>query len=198
MGNSYYVYTEIKLNGKWKCVNQSLKIKDKWRMIPTYESHSRSYFESTYYKLQEIGRNTPDDLSEEVLIDHPLRKDPDDRVQEYYNGCVVATPISSIESLVNNKEKQYHGFYHKDRIYEFEHGDRDDLYECDVDPEKFAKLPAEIRNSCYSYYEWDNPMDWNYHFKKILNKSRELIYEYKDYNSLWFEEPEARIVCVLY
>ena len=198
MSSSYYLYTEIKLNNEWVCVNQSLFIKDEWVLIPTYESHSGSYFRNTYDKLSELGMQVKDDLSKDVLKYHPMRTDKNQKIQNYYDGCRIAAPLSSIKDLVCGKEKQYHGFYHKDLIFEFENGEREDLYGCEVDPEGFSKLPKEIRDSCYSYYEWEDPMEWHYHFKLILDKAISLVNDFKEYNQLWFEEPEARIVCIMY
>ena len=71
MSVSYYLYTEIKVNNKWYCINNKFKNMDKgnYELSTTYYSGSRSYFGETYYKLESIGNKIKknelsDDLKE--------------------------------------------------------------------------------------------------------------------------------------
>ena len=207
MSNSYFVYTEIYIDGEWHCVNQYLPRKNKktgeteYRLIPTYESGSRSYFGNTFDKIREIGNGKPNNISPEILAEHPEREKlhEDDIFGDYYDQMTASVSLSTLSGhLPDSNRKQHCGVYHKDRIFEFETGDRDDLYECEIDPEEYAKYPPELRDKVYQYYEWDDPMDWPRYFRIIRDKSNELINTYLDFNQKWFVDYEARILVYCY
>lgn len=203
MSNSYYVYTEVKTDKGWECVDPYLPKDGKWILTETYQSCSRSYFGETFDTLRELGTVDPQDLSEAVLKDHPApSKEEEDSIfdeSNYLRNNRLAVPLQAIRrKLPDNNQKQHCGFYHKDRIFEFENGEREDLFECEVKPEDYAKFPPEIKNGLYVYYEWDEPWDWPVHFREILDEADRRISVWKELHHLWFEEVEARIVAFCY
>ena len=207
MSNSYFVYTEIRIDNEWHCVNQYLPRINKetgeteYRLIPTYESGSRSYFGNTFDEIREIGNGKPKDISPEILAEHPERKKSQDNnlFDAYYDDMTASISLKDmISHLPDPKRKQHCGIYHKDRIFEFETGDREDLYECEANPKEYNKYPAELRDKVYQYYEWDDPMEWPKYFRIIRERSERLIDQYLDFNQKWFSDYEARILVYCY
>ena len=206
MSNCYFVYTEIRINNEWHCVNQYLPRKNKetgvteYILIPTYDSGSRSYFGSTFDEIREIGNGKPKNISPEILVEHPEReKNPNNLFSDYYENMTASVLLKDLANhLPGGNRKQHCGIYHKDRIFEFETGDREDLYECEADPKEYAKYPPELQDKVYQYYEWDDPMDWPKYFRIILERSERLIAEYLDFNQQWYADYEARILVYCY
>lgn len=208
MSSYYYVYTEVKTPEGWKCVNQYLPKKDeksgkeRWVLIPTYESGSRSYFGNTYDELRYIGVGKPDNLSEAIALEHPepeRREEPSVLLDSYYENRVFAVPYKTFSNKTPKANQYQHcGFYHKDVIFSYETGEREDLFEAEVNTEEYNKLPQEIRDKCYRYYEWDNNWDWPYHFKIIKERSDLLIGQWMDFHNIWMEEYEARLIVYEY
>ena len=203
MSNSYFLYTEVKTDKGWECVDPYLPKDGKWILTETFESGSRTYFGETFDELRHLGTTNPQDLSEAVLAVHPMPKeDKEDAIfheSEYLKQNRVAIPLTVIQNkLPKNNQKQHSGFYHKDRIYEFENGEREDLFECDIEPEDYAKLPQEMKDKLYVYYEWDEPWGWPMHFRTIVEEADRRIYVWKNINQRWFDELEARIIAFCY
>lgn len=198
MGDTYLVYTEIQRGNRWECIDPYLPKLNKntgqteMRLLTTYENGSRSYFSSTYDKVRELGRIWPDDLSETLQKLFPRRHNEDPSWQQYYNEACYVVPLQALkDALPPAGIYQYHGVYHKDAIYAFEHDELDELYES-ITSEEYKDLPEEMRK-CYQYYEWNSPWDWPDHFKTIIERANIRIYDWKEFN-YEFDEPEVRLV----
>lgn len=67
MSTSYLLYTEAYIDNKWVCINPTFEKEGKRCLAMTYESGSRSYFNQTADKIEEIGgRLRFEDLSAEL------------------------------------------------------------------------------------------------------------------------------------
>ena len=57
MSSSYYIYTDVCVDGKWVCINNKVKNieKNKELISETYWNGSRSYFHETADKIEEIS-----------------------------------------------------------------------------------------------------------------------------------------------
>lgn len=199
MGDTYLVYTEIKRGNKWQCIDPYLPKLNKetgekeMRLLTTYENGSRSCFSSTYDKLRELGYIKPDDLSDTLQTLHQRLHDDDPAWQWYYDeGCIVVSLRNLRNALPDLKQHQHCGVYHKDKIFAFEHGEREDLFEEDVLPAEYIKLPEELRK-CYQYYEWDEPWDWPRYIRILLEKAQGRISDWMNFE-FELDEPEARLV----
>ena len=199
MGDTYLVYTEIKRDGKWQCIDPYLPKTDKntgetkMHLLTTYENGSRSCFSSTYDKIQELGYIRPGDLSDTLKELFPVRHKEDPTWQHYYEETCFAISLQTLKNALPPKGiYQYHGVYHKNAIYAFEHGETDELYDA-VDPEEYKEWPEEIRK-CYQYYEWNDSMDWPYHFKIIIERANIRIYDWKEFNYEFDDPEEVRLV----
>ena len=194
MSASYYVYTEVKIKDKWKCVNQYLPVKmegsdkKKWKLIPTYENHSRTYFDATFNELRDVGEGKPSDISSAILED------------QFLDDCyIISADLKDIEKrLPIGKQKQYCGIYHKNDILQFELFELDDLYGREVNSKEYAKMSQDMRDKCYQYFEWDDPCSWFKHFKTIVERSRYLVGEWLNYNEIYDRDYEIRIICFCY
>ena len=199
MGNTYFIHTEAKLNGSWKCIDGYYMIKhygeDKERLTlsSTYENYSRSYFGSTYEKLQEIGNRVAfSELSTEVQSAHNGLRFVnnlfgENKEEESY---VVVVKYNELKAHIPNGS-QYHGVIHKNLIFEYEHGEIEDLFEDDeID---FSSLSDEEKKA-YQYYEWDDVYDWPNGIKQIM-KFVDITIEKYMMNAYEYDTPDVRIVC---
>ena len=199
MGDTYLVYTEIRRGNKWQCIDPYLPKIDKqtgeskMHLLTTYENGSRTAFGSTFDKIRELGRICPDDLSETLQKEFPRKHMDDPMWQSYYDeGCVVISLRALKDALPKGEDHQYHGVYHKDAIYAFEHGEINDLFEAKLDPEEWKDMP-EIMRQCYQYYEWDDDWDWPKYFKTLIKYAGIRIADWMNLE-YEYEEPETRLV----
>lgn len=198
MGNTYLVYTEIRHHDKWQCIDPYLPKLNKrtgqmdMQLLTTYENGSRSCFSNTYDKVRELGITRPDDLSDTLKEKFPIHHEEDPSWQQYYReGCFAVSLRTLKDALPPTGIYQYHGVYHKDMIYAFEHGETDELYE-PVDHEEYKEMPEELRK-CYQYYEWNDAYDWPHYFRIIIERANIRIYDWKECN-FECDDPEARLI----
>ena len=198
MGTTYLIYTEAKIDDKWRCIDGFLNIKsydgeEKLRLATTYENGSRSYFGSTYDELRELGHFTLySELSKEVKEAHPSLRykyswDGEEAKEE--ESYLVVPYKAFVEKCPSGFSK--HGIIHKDDIFLFENREIEELYQ--EDELDFSKM-SELEKQAYKYYEWDNPFDWPCYFKVIKGDVEHTIDKYMT-NSWIFERPEIRLVC---
>ena len=189
MSTEYVMYTEVMVDGKWICVCP--KIMDlehqKELLIPTWESGSYSYFGETYYKLSELGRIVLyDDLSDELKeVFHSIYHRDINGVETYVMDAYQNFPIQCNVSFIDGilpKENEYecHAYVHKDILFELEHGDLDDI-PISISPEEYNELDVEGRQA-YQYHEWDDPMNWVWHFKRIAPRIHQQITDWQSIN----------------
>ena len=134
----------------------------------------------------------PDDLSDVLQKLFPRHHEEDSTWQRYYDESCYVVPLQALKDALPPKGVyQYHGVYHKDAIYAFEHGETEELYDS-VSPEEYKEMPEEMRK-CYQYYEWNDSMDWPYHFKIIIDRANVRLFDWKEF-SFEFEDPEVRLV----
>ena len=210
MSTTYLIYTEIKLKDEWICICPYIKRENGQEILTTtYESGSRTYFGSTYDKLYElnIGINFPDGLSptlkkkfyDDVFERAKENQDPyssykpEDTIQ-YYEHSIVCVPLHTMRDALpsgTSLRHQYHGIFHKDDIYRYESGETE--YIEPVNHNKYVKLD-EKEKEAYMYYEYDDPMDWPYHFKEIIRAVRYDLARYIDATASWGSEPQVRII----
>lgn len=173
MSTSYYMYAaqETK-DGNLICINPVFRHGDKTTIAKTYESWSRSYFGEAAEKLENIGmRISYDELPDELKEKYSFANNE--------NVPIYLVEFDDIERCIpKGQEHEYHGVYSKDRIFAFESGDIEELYEDDVSAKNFSKMDPEYKKK-YAYYEWDAPYGWFRHFKKILEHLKWTIYEWE-------------------
>ena len=199
MGTYYRIQTEVKGRDAWHCIDPlTLRLgaspeNDKYRLSPTYESGSRSFFGQAEEKLREMSIPfSYDDLSKEYQSYcetwHVVLSDLPSVVEK----CVHVIPLDYIKDAVERYPgKTNHGLVHKDAIAEFEAGEILDIYG-DISPQEYSELDPEARK-VYQYYEWDDAMHWLPHLREILETAIRRIAIFENENSI-SESLPARIV----
>ena len=167
MSVKYSFFTEIKVNGIWECINNSVVRTRPYfeRLIaPTYENSSRSYFEKTYLKISEDGnRINMDEISDKLRC----------KIKEYdmhIGEPKIALYYESILSYFSGTEKEHYGFASRKDVADFESGREDEIYEY-VSIAVYKAMDDELKKA-YQYYEW-NDRTGVYHYYSILRQEVE-------------------------
>ncbi len=204
MSADYFIYTELKLNGKWISIDgtvptyeynyKSHRYEDKYeyRINETYYNGSRSFFWKTYEKLKEIGYCCKfSDLSRELK--HIYSKSIEDEKHGHNPWwCPICIDFKTFEEYVKQDKYDSHGLLHKDRIFEWENDELEEMYP--IDHDDYIELSDEERKQ-YIYYEWDDPYGWNGHFKEIEKKATSVIDAFKSANYM-NDDNEIRLVLI--
>jgi hypothetical protein len=128
MGSDYLLFTEVKIENEWHCINpifdksivNSSSYPNQNRLSFTYWNGSRSNFGITASRLCENGRYVDiSDLSPE------LQKEFE---EEDWRFPMIINYIDIKKSIPKLSEFQYHGYVHKDDIFRHE-TDNDEIYE---------------------------------------------------------------------
>lgn len=167
MSVKYSFFTEIKVNGIWECINNSVVRTRPYfeRLIaPTYENSSRSYFEKTYLKISEDGnRINMDEISDKLRC----------KIKEYdmhIGEPKIALYYESILSYFSGTGKEHYGFASRKDVADFESGREDEIYEY-VSIAVYKAMDDELKKA-YQYYEW-NDRTGVYHYYSILRQEVE-------------------------
>ena len=202
MSTYYNVYTEAKIDGKWRCIDGYLhhvpygEDKEELCLSTLYFNGSRSYFSDAYDRLREIGEMVPfSALSEEVKKEWTGME-----YEEYFwnpgepkkETRILTVSLDSFKASMP-KGYECHGVCHKDTIVAYENGDIGEPYDesREVDLSKLTQL----EQNAYLYYEWDSPYSWNARFKEIKKNLDVTLEKYFDMN---YVTPEKiRLVIIL-
>ena len=171
MASTYIFYVEANIDGKWYCINSLVKHfndsyenKFEYVLADTYWSGSRSYFSRAYDKFYELGSNIKfSDLSDELKQRYSTYVEKEANNEENWIKP-IAVYFDDLVSYVDEKKFDKHGLVHKDKIFSYEHGDLEELYE--TDSSELSGL-TEQQLSAYSYYEWDDKFEWNWGLKEV-------------------------------
>lgn len=198
MGNTYLIYTEAKIDDKWRCIDGYYyhkpygKSEEKLSLYCTYINGSRPYFGNTYDKLCEIGQKTKfSDLSQEIQNEHPNLKyeinwhGEDAKKEAYYVTVDLQTFNDTVPAGFQN-----HAVIHKDTIELYKNGELDELYQ---DEELDFNKMTDLERECYVYYEWDDHYSWQYHFKELKDIINYTVIKFY-HNEYMFDRYECRLV----
>jgi len=190
MSTYYEIHTEVKFGEVWHCVDPLvLHVKTQYHeqeyiLGSTYENGSRSFFGRSADKLQELSeRFSFDDLSEELKADFMKWRIPPEEIPDEvmrYSYCIPLDQVRKAVSKINGKAN--HAIVPKDQIVAFETGEADGIYD-HISPKEYSKLDEEAKK-VYQYYEWDDWMQWECHFKKILESADWHIGEFLNANCI--------------
>lgn len=200
MSTYYYVYTEAKIHGRWVGIDPMLPKYEndgakELRYHETYWNGSRSCFSEAYSKLEQIGvRGKFIECSEEVKqqFKHSLENEQSEDESLGGGYYPVFVDWNIFNKYIDLNKYDSHGLIHKDSLFAYQNGDIYELYP--VEHEDIEGLTTEELQA-YTYYEWDDGMGWNGHFKDIYRKVQSRINDFKDINYL-YEDIEVRLVIV--
>lgn len=203
MSTYYNFYTEANVNGTWYCIDpRVLQLERGDRAMSyvinnTYWNGSRSYFSEAYDKLEEIAsRIKLEDTSAEFRMHKILNWNGDDsKIAPYYDQILYAIPYRRLcELYERSKRPENCGLYKKSDIALYEDGTLEDLYEREIDPEKYSALVDEARR-IYQYYEWSDPMSWRFQIPILYKLVEARIREFEDVNFLECDDVRILMYC---
>lgn len=192
MSTYYSFYTEARIGGTWYCIDpRVLQLERDGRPMSyvlnnTYWSGSRSYFGEAYDKLKEIASKTKfEDTSAEFRMHKIIDwSGKDEDVAPYYDSILYAIPLSKLNGLYEeSKRPDECGLYKKRDVTLYMAGEIEDLYECEIDPEKYSMLAPEAQK-LYQYYEWNYCMSWKFQIPILYKLVCSRIREFEDVNFL--------------
>ncbi len=204
MSASYHFYVEVKVNGTWHCINpkyphfkedyENHKVFDEYeyRTEETYWNGSRSYFGASYDKFRELGNEIKyAELSDEL---QKLYKNSCDA--EANDDMVWCRPVvvdyTYFINYVKDDEYDRHGLVHKDILFDYKNGDREELYALDHEEAKDLKT-EEMK--AYEYFEWDDWYEWNWGLKEVKKRAIANVRDFEDINYM-LGDTEIRIVMI--
>ena len=179
MSTSYFLYTEIKINNKWYCINNKIKDLDKeeYGLSTTYSSGSYSYFRETYDKLEFIGNP----INKNELSDELKEKYGTEKLQ--YETLPLAVSWEDIKACIpSEKISEYHGYVNKNIISSYLIEEQEDIYDY-ISIDEYKKLSFE-EQLLYDYFEWDDSQGWFKYFKIIIEHVKWQLFEWEDVNFL--------------
>ena len=151
MSTSYYIFTEVKVNGEWHCINGKvtrLMPIEHPIMAPTFHTDARLHFEKAYLQLNDDGhRFDMEDISENLRIAVTEWVNPEDSVK-------LAVPYDNILKMLNASGKEHCAFALRSEVAEFENDEIDDIYEY-VSAKEYRQMDDELKKA-YQYYEWND------------------------------------------
>lgn len=190
MSSSYFIYTEIQINGKWLAVNAlvpSFKWDNKnnryldqytYKLGETYYNGSRSYFREAYDKLEQIGQTLKfSDCSDAVKQSWGSSVEAEEKGENWHFPIAIA--LSDFEKYVDVDKFDRHGVVHKDQIFEWKNNDIEDLYP--IEHDEYCQMSDEEKKQ-YQYFEWDNPFGYNRIFKEIYRNVIKELNSFKEQN----------------
>ena len=186
MSASYDMYTEVKVDGKWVCINPALRMKpyyeDDSRVAMTYWSGSRSSFSNTASKIVDTGYIVHVDSVSDVLM-------PMFDVGYFRKSAITLQQMK--DSLPSGCEYQYHGYVDKNDLFSYLADDGDIWEYLTID--QYKRLPKEEKKA-YAYYEWDDFDDWVHHFKAIIKNIEALVYMWCHANYCSVDDADVRLI----
>lgn len=192
MSTYYNFYTEAKIGDTWYCIDPRFLRLERgstpmtYRIHNTYWNGSRSYFGEAYDRLEEVSHSIKlEDTSAEFRMLKILDWQGDDgEVAKYYDQVLRVLPFQKLRELYEeSKTYENYGIYSVGDIAKYEQGVIEDLYDREIDPEKYSSLVDDARKM-YKYYEWNYPMSWQANIPKLMERVVARINEFEDVNCL--------------
>jgi hypothetical protein len=199
MGTYYRIQTEVKVRDVWHCIDPltlrlgASQVNNNYRLSPTYESGSRSFFGQAEEKLREMSIPfSYDDLSKEYQSYCETWHVTFSDLPSYVEKHVHVISLDSIKEAVERYPgKTNHGLVHKDALAEYEAGETLEIYS-DISPQEYSELDPEARK-VYQYYEWDDAMHWLPNLRDILETAVSRISLFENDNDI-SESLPSRII----
>ena len=177
MSTSYYIFTEVKVNGEWHCINGKitrLMPIEHPIIAPTFHTDARRYFEKAYLQLCDDGyRFDMEDLSENLRIAVTEWADPDDSIK-------LAVSYDNILKMLNASGKEHCAFALRSEVAEYENDETDDIYEY-VSVKEYRQMDDELKKA-YQYYEWNDRSGAYRYYDEIHKEVASQLRDWKTVN----------------
>ena len=151
MGTTYTLFTEIKVDNRWICINGEVKRLQPIEhpvMVPTLRTDEKLSFAKAYRELQEDGYAiTADELSDNLLTGAANWLNPE--------SCTVfAVDYDKIRQMRVRSGKEHCAFALRSEIADYENGESDDIWDF-VSVAEYKRMDDELKKA-YQYYEWND------------------------------------------
>lgn len=177
MSTSYYIFTEVKVNGEWRCINGKvtrLMPIEHPIMAPTFHTDARMHFEKAFLQLTDDGhRFDPNDISENLRIALTDWLNPE-------NSIRIAVPYDKILEKLNASGKEHCAFALRSEVAEFENDEVDDIYEY-VSAKEYRHMDDELKKA-YQYYEWNDRSGAYRYYDEIHTEVASQLRDWKTVN----------------
>ncbi|MBP5230105.1 MAG: hypothetical protein ILO68_00085 [Clostridia bacterium] len=191
MGTHYYVYAEVKVNGRWYNLNPVMKKPDGSLAVrPIYDA--RSAFHEIYNDLEcsRISVGIPDDMSPELRsLFHDNLDEPCDgwypgkTWRAIYQQMIICVKYSNTigKRVFPDRPYKYEGYVSKRAIADFEIGETERIVNW-LSPEEYDALSDRAKKQ-YRFYQWNEPFDEYECYRTIYERLRAMLY--------WFDYGDA-------
>lgn len=177
MSTSYYIFTEVKINGAWHCINPKVTRMmpiEHPIMAPTFHTDARQSFENAYRQLNDDGHGLNiENLSENLrsaIMDWRL---PEDSVK-------FAVDYDSILKVLNASSKEHCAFALRSEVAAFENDETDDIYDY-VSAKEYRQMDEELKKA-YQYYEWNDRSGAYRYYEEIQKEIASQLRDWKAVN----------------
>lgn len=192
MSTSYYIFTEVKVNGEWLAVNGKMtRLTPNAHTVisPTFHTDARQHFEKAYLQLKDDGHSFGvADISEELKSAITEWIDPEDSVR-------IAVDYDSILKLLNTAGKEHCAFALRSEVASFENNETEDIWEY-VSAKEFRQMDDELKKA-YRYYEWNDRSGAYRYYDEIQKKVANQLQDWKEINPR-VEIEDTRILLFVY
>lgn len=192
MSTSYYIFTEVKVNGEWLAINGKMtRLTPNAHTVisPTFHTDARQHFEKAYLQLKDDGHSFGlADISEELKSAITEWIDPEDSVR-------IAVDYDSILKLLNTAGKEHCAFALRSEVTSFENNETEDIWEY-VSAKEYRQMDDELKKA-YRYYEWNDRSGAYRYYDEIQKKVANQLQDWKKINPQ-VEIEDTRILLFVY
>lgn len=177
MSTSYFIFTEIQVNGQWYCINPKvmrLLPIEHLIVVPTLRSDARYQFEKAYRQLEHDGCPfTVDEMSENLQASVTDWLAPEDSVR-------IAIDYDDILKMLNASGKEYSAFALRSEVAAFQNDESDDIWDF-VSVDEYRKMDDELKK-VYQYFEWNDRSGAYRYYEEIQKKVASQVRDWKAIN----------------
>lgn len=177
VSTSYYIFTEVKVNGAWHCINPKVTRMmpiEHPIMAPTFHTDARLRFENAYMQLSDDGHSiTIDKISgnlRSAIMDWRI---PEDSVQ-------FSVDYDNILKMLNASGKEHCAFALRSEVAAFENDEADDIYDY-VSVKEYRQMDDELKKA-YKYYEWNDQSGAYRYYEEIQKEIASQLRDWKAVN----------------
>lgn len=177
MSTSYYIFTEVKVDGAWHCINGKitrLMPIEHPIMAPTFHTDARRHFEKAFLQLNDDGhRFDLEDISENLRVAVVEWLNPEDSIK-------LAVSYDKILNMLNASGKEHCAFALRSEVADYENDDADDIYEY-VSAKEYRQMDDELKKA-YQYYEWNDRSGAYRYYEEIQKQVASQLRDWKEVN----------------
>lgn len=185
MSTSYFIFTEIQVDGIWHCINPKvtrLLPIEHLIIVPTLRTDARLQFEKAYRQLNHDGQPfAVDEMSENLQASVTDWLDPEDSIR-------IAVCYDDILKLLNASGKEHSAFALRSEVAAFQNDESDDIWDF-VSVSEYKQMDDELKKA-YQYFEWNDRSGAYRYYEEIQKKVAAQVRDWKTIN------PQAEIASI--